>query len=304
MSARLFIKSKFFGLAALMLCLSVWWGCSPENKPGEPLRGVDEMEERALAYEDWFNEFHVSPYGGSGYVYFAEPDSYEITGYSFGDSTIWTGAYLAAEAFRYAVTGSSTAKANAIRTVHALDTHLKITQVPGFIARFAGPDSLPWNAHYTGHDRFVRGTGEWEGSFWINNTSRDQYTGWFFGMALAYDLIDDEPTREMIRRDVQEVIDDIQRDRYSIIGENGLPTDAGPKVIAIMRLCWHLVAAHVLDNETYRVRYRDQWDQDRNEIEISSFSWMNKYDQYYGLNLSHMTYFNLLSPDHKMLLVK
>jgi len=246
-----------------------------------------------MAYEAWFNEFHVSPYGGTGYVYFDEPDSYGITGYSFGDSTIWTGAYLAAEAFRYAVTGSSAAKANAIRTVHALDAHLKITQVPGFIARFGGPDASPWNAHYVGHDRYVLGTGEWEGSFWLNNTSRDQYTGWFFGMALAYDLIDDEPTREMIRRDVQEVIDDIQRDRYWIIGENGLPTDAGPNVIAIMRLCWHLVAAHVLDNETYRRRYLDRWDQDRNEIEISSFSWLNKYDEYYGLNLSHMTYFNL-----------
>ncbi len=254
MSARLFLKWHVFGLAALMVCVS-GWGCSSENHIGEPLRGIDALEERAMAYEAWFNEFHVSPYGGSGYAYFEEPDSYEIKGYSFGDSTIWTGAYLAAEAFRYAVTGSSTAKANAIRTVHALDTHLKITQVPGFIARFGGPDAPPWNAHYVGHDRYVQGTGEWEGSFWINNTSRDQYTGWFFGMALAYDLIDDEPTREMIRGDVQEVIDDIQRDGYQIIGENGLPTDAGPKVIAIMRLCWHLVAAHVLDNETYRDRY-------------------------------------------------
>jgi len=254
---------------------------------------ADELEDRAADFEQWFNDYHVSPYGGTGYVYFTEPGSFEIERYSFSDSTIWTGAYLAAEAFRYAVTGDAEAKANAIRTVEALDAHLQVTQVPGFIARFAGPDEPPWNNGYTGHDRYVQGTGEWEGSFWINNTSRDQYTGWFFGMAIAYDLIDDEDTREIIRQDVREVIDELEADRYWIIGENGRPTDAGPQVGALMRCDWHLIAAHVLDEPEYWEAYLDRYAWDQNWFQLSAFSVYNKYDEYYGFNLSHMTFFNL-----------
>ncbi len=255
---------------------------------------ADELEDRALLHEQWFNEYHVSPYGGSGYAYFTAPDSDEVDHYSFGDSTIWTGTYLASESFRYAVTGDQDAKANAIRTVNALDSHLKITQVPGFIARFAGPDEAPWNTAYTEHDRYVPGTGEWAGSFWINNTSRDQYTGWFFGMVVAYDLIDDEETRALIREDVQEVIDELRADYYWILGENGLPTDAGPQVIGIMRVCWHLIAAHILDTPEYWAQYEQVFEDQKSGLGISSFSLMNKYYQYYGLNLSHETFFNLL----------
>ncbi len=255
---------------------------------------ADELEDKALAYEQWFNEYHVSPYGGTGYVYFAAPDSEEIVHYAFSDSTIWTGAYLASESFRYAVTGSAEAKENAIRTVMALDTHLHVTQVPGFIARFAGPDEAPWNNGYTDHDRYVQGTGAWEGSFWVNNTSRDQYTGWFFGMAVAYDLIDDEETKEVIRDDVKEVIDELRDDSYWIIGENGLPTDAGPQVIGTMRVCWHLIAAHILDTPEYRELYEQVFENQKGSLGVSSFSLMNKYYQYYGFNLSHETFFNLL----------
>ena len=256
--------------------------------------GGDELEDRALAYEGWFNEYHVSPYGGTGYAYFEEPGSFEVVGYSFSDSTIWTGTYLAAECFRYAVTGDPEAKANAIRTVHALDAHLQITQVPGFIARFAGPDEFPWNAHYIGHDRYVAGTGEWEGSFWINNTSRDQYTGWFMGLATAYDLIDDEPTRELIRRDVRAVIDKLRADGYLIIGEDGAPTDAGPEVLPPFQLAWHLIAAHVLDEPYYWELYEERFRRHRDILSVSLFSWFNKYHQYYGFNLTHENFFGLL----------
>jgi len=254
---------------------------------------ADELEDRAAAYEEWFNTYHVSPYGGTGYVHFAAPGSDEVIGYSLSDSTMWTGTYLAAESFRYAVTKDPEAKANAIRTVHALDAHLQITQVPGFIARFAGPDEFPWNAFYLGSDRYVKGAGEWEGSFWINNTSRDQYTGWFMGMAAAYDLIDDEPARELIRQDVKEVIDNLKADNYWIIGEDGMPTDAAPHAIPIMRLDWHLIASHILDDTEYQNQYLDRWEKDQDQVEISSFSWFNKYQEYFGIHLTHQTYYNL-----------
>ena len=255
---------------------------------------VDVLLERAYEHHQWANTYNLNPYGSVGYVYFEDPGSFEINRYSFGDSTIWTGTYLAAEAFRYGVTGEEEAKENAIRTVHALDAHLRITQVPGFIARVAAPDEPPYNTGYTTHSRYVQGTGEWEGSFWINNTSRDQYTGWFFGMATAYDLIDDEPTRELIREDVKTVIDELRTDGYWIIGENGLPTDAGPHALETQRLTWHLIAAHVLDDPAYWELYAQLFEEYKDSLRLDNFSWFNKYMEYYGFNLAHENFFTLL----------
>ena len=273
-------------LASLVLGL----GCGSSDDPRPP----DELELRAAAFGEWFEAHHVTPAGGTGYAHFAAPDRTEVVGYSASDSTIWTGTYLAAESFRYAVTGAEDAREHAIRTVRALDTHLRITGVPGFVARFAAPDVPPWNARYQGHRRYVPGTGPWEGWFWVDDTSRDQYTGWFFGLAIAHDLVDDEEARELIRAAVREVIDEIAADDYVILGQDGEPTGAGPEVIHVMRLCWHLIAAHVLDEPEYWARYEERWAADERWLELSSFSALNKYFEYYAFNLLHETYFNLL----------
>ena len=254
---------------------------------------ADVLEDRAYDHHDWANTYNINPLGGIGYVYFTEPGSFDIQSYSFGDSTIWTGTYLAAEAFRYAVTGEQEAKDNAIRTVHALDAHLQITGVPGFIARAAAPDQPPYNTRYIGHDRYVQGEGEWEGYFWLNNTSRDQYSGWFFGMTLAYDLIDDQPTREIIRDDIAAVIDNLSQHRWWIIGEDGRPTDAGPQALSTFRLAWLAAAARILGTPELREMYEDLYAADEAMFALSNFSWLNKYYQYYGFNLSHLNFFTL-----------
>src|SRR5215475_13300648 len=52
---------------------------------------------------------------------FAAPDSDQIVGYTrCGDSAIWTGHYLAAESYRYKVTQSADALANARKAVNGL----------------------------------------------------------------------------------------------------------------------------------------------------------------------------------------
>src|SRR5205823_1996265 len=54
---------------------------------------------------------------------FASPDNTDIVGYTrCGDSAIWTGHYLAAESFRYRVTGDPNALANAQKALAGLQT--------------------------------------------------------------------------------------------------------------------------------------------------------------------------------------
>ena len=254
----------------------------------------DELEDRAIDHDDWANTYHFNPYGGVGYVYFEAPESDVIHRYAFSDSTIWTGTYLAAEAFRYAVTKDAQAKQNALRTIYALDAHLQVTQVPGFIARCVAPDEPPYNTAYIGHSRYVEGTGDWEGSFWINNTSRDQYSGWFYGLSIAYDLIDDEQARQMIREDVSEVIYALRDNWWYILGENGMPTDAGPHVLPTFRLAWLAAAVHILDTPEIKQLYLEQYEQNKYTFKLSNISGMNKYYQYYGFNLSHLNFNTLL----------
>ncbi|MCA9774533.1 MAG: hypothetical protein KC466_19090, partial [Myxococcales bacterium] len=63
--------------------------------------------DKALAYSANHQALHApGPYHCSVAVRFVAPESDEILRYEKqGDSTIWTGNYLAGEAYRYAVTG-------------------------------------------------------------------------------------------------------------------------------------------------------------------------------------------------------
>ena len=79
------------------------------------------------------------PYGTILDPIFAAPDSDQIVDYTrCGDSAIWTGHYLAAEAFRYKVTGAADALANAQSAITGLTL---LTDVTGnnLLARCAIP---------------------------------------------------------------------------------------------------------------------------------------------------------------------
>src|SRR5437867_1140783 len=69
-------------------------------------------EEDAITITQNIRDRHM-PFGGVVDPVFAWPESEEIVSYTHcGDSAIWTGHYLAAEAFRYSVTRSDDALAN------------------------------------------------------------------------------------------------------------------------------------------------------------------------------------------------
>ena len=85
------------------------------------------------------------PYGTIMDPVFASPDSGAIISYTrTGDSAIWTGHYLAAEAFRYRVTGSASALANAAAAIAGIRGLIDITGTD-VLARVAvpSPQSCP-----------------------------------------------------------------------------------------------------------------------------------------------------------------
>jgi hypothetical protein len=118
-----------------------------------------------------------------------------------GDGALWTGSYLAAEAFRYAVTKSPAAWANlkaALASVKALST----VAPSGFLARTIFPLDSPFIGHLVDAEQgqgLFPTTYAGKASYWVGHPTRDQYAGVFLGLGVTYDLIDDAEIRSTCR---------------------------------------------------------------------------------------------------------
>ena len=121
---------------------------------------------------------------------YASPTSGQIVGYTrCGDSALWTGALLAAESFRYKVTQS----ADALRNVRSALAGLKaLSDVTGDnrLARCMVLSNSPYAAGIASEEasNTIHQNPPW---IWVDNTSRDQVVGAFFGLGVAFDLVDD-----------------------------------------------------------------------------------------------------------------
>lgn len=128
---------------------------------------------------------------------FASPTSSQITGYTrCGDSALWTGTYLAAESFRYKVTHSADALDDVKTALAGLES---LTEVTGDnrLARCMVRADSPYAAGIASEEAHntIHQNPPW---IWVDNTSRDQVVGAFFGLGAAYDLVDDNSVTNRI----------------------------------------------------------------------------------------------------------
>jgi hypothetical protein len=99
-----------------------------------------------------------------------------------GDSAIWTGHYLAAEAFRHRVTGALQALSNVRAALTGITRLINVTG-HDLLARCAIPADSPYRIAITNEERtngaytVTLDNRDW---VWIGRTSRDQYIGVFF----------------------------------------------------------------------------------------------------------------------------
>jgi len=152
-------------------------------------------EADAIAISQNIRTRHM-PFGTILDPIFAAPDSDEIVGYTHcGDSAIWTGHYLAAEAFRYNVTRSPEALDNVRVALVGIESLLDVTGT-NLLSRCLIPLTSPYApaiiTEQASHGVYKNTQFGW---YWIGDTSRDQYSGVFFGLGVAYDLVDDPQVR-------------------------------------------------------------------------------------------------------------
>jgi uncharacterized protein (TIGR03437 family) len=165
------------------------------------------------------------PYGTVMDPVFAAPGSTLIVSYTrCGDSAIWTGHYLAAEAFRYKVARSPDALANVKSAVAGLKSLVDVTG-NNLLARCVVPLSSPYAQSIISEEQH-NGiyTNSAAGLYWIGNTSRDQYSGVFFGLGIAFDMVDDAAVKASAADLLTRLLDYLQGHAWTVFMPDGTPS--------------------------------------------------------------------------------
>lgn len=151
-------------------------------------------EADALAISAGIQAKHL-PFGTVLDPIYASPSSLQITGYTrCGDSALWTGAYLAAEAFRFKVTQSADALNNVKTALAGLKALTDVTgdnRLARCMVRADSPFAAGISSEESTHK--INQNPPW---IWVGDTSRDQVVGAFFGLGAAYDLVEDDGVKK------------------------------------------------------------------------------------------------------------
>jgi hypothetical protein len=176
---------------------------------------------------------------------------------------LWTSMYAAAECFRYAVTKSPQALANA----------KKATEAVLFLEEVAGKRGFPARSYIRKGEPMPDG-GLWywtkDGEYyWKADTSSDEIVGHMFLYAIATDLLPDSGLKRRISETTARIMDHIIDHGYYLIDLTGKPTTWGrwsPQYFkqnpadsalnSLELLSFLKTAAHVTRNPKYESEYR------------------------------------------------
>ena len=97
-----------------------WPQDTAEPGPYDESGAVGPLRLKAEGHDAWHRQWHQPYYGGRVAVRFTDTSHTQVEQYiGFGDSTFFSGIYLASQAMRYHVTGDLAAKENAIKLANA-----------------------------------------------------------------------------------------------------------------------------------------------------------------------------------------
>lgn len=259
----------------------------------------------AIWYEENIRNYHMphnmivntkfnsskSPYTNN-----SVPISYSVT----YDSAEWTGHYLMAEAYRWAVhkqkeneTLMNEAKANILFTLEGINKILHVADNGG-MARYAWPiDEYPGDPNNITDENHYKG--EWQDEEYIfeDDTSRDMHNGIIMGLGCVHMVVEDQEVRAKVKSLVECLLDYfIERGwLYHKPNDdpNGTDLDAGFWLFGTSGI-WTLAYLKVgeeVNPEKYGPLY-EEYAIERDYVHRSAFPWMsrtNVVQSYYGLLL-------------------
>lgn len=236
------------------------------------------------------------PFGTILNPMYASAESSTVVNYTrCGDSAIWTGHWLAAEAFRYRVTRAPEALAAARRAVRGIRALVDVTGPENLLARCVLRADSPLSAGPRSEER-QNGeyTGKWENNdyYWIGNTSRDQYMGVYFGLSVAYEHVDDAALRadiaDLVTRMTQRLLD---KD-WAIVMPGGRISSVfwlrPDQQLAILQ------AARQVNPARFAQLYEERRRSATGLETIMSVEAQNEHESYFKFNLAAITWYTLI----------
>ncbi|HAV61762.1 MAG TPA: hypothetical protein DCY13_05295, partial [Verrucomicrobiales bacterium] len=225
------------------------------------------LAEKAAHYEELIERHHVR-HGFVADCRLREPGNLETSFTTDNDNDgLWTAMYLAAQSFRFAVTGDEEARARATRAFDAIVRLLDITGHPGFPARSFVTKDEP---HEAGGEWHPTRDGQW---VWKGDTSSDEIVGHYYGHALFHDLVADEGQQRTVRRVIAAITDHLLANDFDLLDLDGQPTRWGQwseryyateegkyeRALRSLELLAALrVAVHVTGDARYEAAYQER----------------------------------------------
>ncbi len=231
------------------------------------------LEQKAAHYEKITAERH----NRRGYVascVLNKPGDLSSFEYEATDNDgLWTSLYVAAESFRYAATKDPQAKELATKSMNAMLYLLKVTGMPGFMARA----EVTKNEHCVGYDLTDP---NWNhpsplnpNVYWKDDTSSDEVDGHYFAWYVYYDLVADAKEKKEIQDACRAVTNNILDHDYQLIGPSGKRTTWGfwdpatlnhdpnhrsERGLNALEILSHLkVAIHICGDQKFKQAYRE-----------------------------------------------
>jgi hypothetical protein len=228
------------------------------------------------------------PFGTLLTTYFDQPgfgNGAPVRYGTYGDSTIWTGFYLMAEAVHHDLTGSAQALAGAQRAAEGLEDCLDVAAVDGRLHRCVVPAGSPHIADIQSGIDFSWGTVDGVPHGSEGDISRDQYLGVYMGFTAAYLRVPE--LRDLSRRSLTRMTDYLNRTGwYAHQTDNVTPARA--RYAFNPDVAWTCIkSAYMADP----ARWAGLHDPNR---AMASVYWLNAWATsrevmtgYYGFNLGH-----------------
>jgi uncharacterized protein (TIGR03437 family) len=214
---------------------------------------------------------------------YPSPSSDQIVGYTrCGDSALWTGAYLAAEAFRYKVTQSTDALSNVKGALAGLKALADVTG-DNRLARCIVLASSPYAAGIQSEESHntIHQNAPW---IWVDNTSRDQVVGAFFGLCAAYDLVDDAMVKSTVSDLTTRLIGFISRHQWSPNDDISNTFELRPEELQMLLQ----VARHVNPSNSISGPFLVP------PVSVSVLVDVQSNSSYFKFSLDYMSFYNLI----------
>lgn len=247
----------------------------------------------------WYDAYGPNSVGTKGRV---------VSFGTYGDSAIWNGAYLASQAFRFAVTQDPKAMENLKRSLGGIENLLGVNGFSGLLSRsaqplnsFAGKEMLKQKQPYD-YDIV-----DYKGEKWISlhekkGITRDQYTGVIFGLFNTYDLIDDSVVKAKAANLYKMILDYIIANNWRISEDREVSITPEKIIVPTVwfgngeqQLNMLLIGEHMFPGR-YKAELEKYKDITKSLFLFHNLTAKDNINKYYKFNLLHMhfyTYFKL-----------